>query len=333
MKIVILVDGGKGIGLGHASRGLGLAHGCRQEGLKPILMGPSDQQLKTFIKQNDPDIPYVDLPSFSVEDILDSLPNDVGFLIVDSYRLSENELKKLHEAGYKIALFEDFGGSSDLVDVVINGAPNAPEIHTTTAETKFWLGAKYQILRPKFLDVQSVPIQSQVQSILITLGGDDLENLLSDILDRLHSIREQFDDSPEFHVVVGPYFVVEDPNPGFEFHSSPNNMCELMQEADLAISAGGQTLYELIRCGVPTLAICMDDDQRGNILSLQEKGCIEWIGNAGDQKLFDRLEENAISLAHNVDRRKKMRNRGQDLIDGHGAVRIARNLKQFPENL
>lgn len=35
----------------------------------------------------------------------------------------------------------------------------------------------------------------------------------------------------------------------------------LMQKADIAISAGGFTLYELCACGTPTITYCMADNQ------------------------------------------------------------------------
>jgi UDP-2,4-diacetamido-2,4,6-trideoxy-beta-L-altropyranose hydrolase len=50
-----------------------------------------------------------------------------------------------------------------------------------------------------------------------------------------------------------------------------------MLSVDLAITAGGQTTYELARCGVPMIMIEVVSNQRGNIRGFNELGipCLE----------------------------------------------------------
>ena len=47
--VAFYVDGGKGIGLGHAARGLGLAHAFKQRGFAPVFLIPADDILKAFL--------------------------------------------------------------------------------------------------------------------------------------------------------------------------------------------------------------------------------------------------------------------------------------------
>ncbi|NLV76359.1 MAG: UDP-2,4-diacetamido-2,4,6-trideoxy-beta-L-altropyranose hydrolase, partial [Tissierellia bacterium] len=46
-----------------------------------------------------------------------------------------------------------------------------------------------------------------------------------------------------------------------KFYMNVKNMKNLMINNDLAISAGGNTLYELCACGIPTIAIIIADNQ------------------------------------------------------------------------
>ena len=45
-----------------------------------------------------------------------------------------------------------------------------------------------------------------------------------------------------------------------------------MLSVDLAITAGGQTTYELARCGVPMIMIEVVSNQQGNIRGFNELG-------------------------------------------------------------
>ena len=55
---------------------------------------------------------------------------------------------------------------------------------------------------------------------------------------------------------------------------------------DLAISASGQTLYELACIGVPTIAIGIIDNQKNNIKNWINQGFIEYAGCWNDESYF-----------------------------------------------
>ena len=62
-------------------------------------------------------------------------------------------------------------------------------------------------------------------------------------------------------------------------------MLEAMESTDLAISSAGQTLYELARVGVPTIAVGVVDNQINNIKNWQKQGFIEFAGFWDDEDL------------------------------------------------
>ncbi len=63
-------------------------------------------------------------------------------------------------------------------------------------------------------------------------------------------------------------------------------MKNLMINNDLAISAGGNTLYELCACGIPTIAIIIADNQRKFVQVIHRKTGIDYIDLEGKNFKF-----------------------------------------------
>jgi len=100
-----------------------------------------------------------------------------------------------------------------------------------------------------------------------------------------------------------------------------------MLQADLAISAGGQTLYELLCVGCPTVAIEVALNQRKQLQALVELGCLHTICDGADNNVLPSLAKSVHFLLSDYQLRSKMSNLGQQLLDGQGALRVADLLK------
>ncbi|MDP8298861.1 MAG: glycosyltransferase, partial [Candidatus Tantalella remota] len=98
-------------------------------------------------------------------------------------------------------------------------------------------------------------------------------------------------------------------------------MLELMFDADICISAGGQTLYELARVGVPTVCVCFADNQRNNIKGLVDGGFLEYVGDVTDDDIVVKVER-GINILENMETRKERSLAGRSLVPGNGAVNI-----------
>ena len=96
-----------------------------------------------------------------------------------------------------------------------------------------------------------------------------------------------------------------------------------MRECDIAITGGGQTLFELAATGTPSMAIRLVDNQTSNLNNLTDLGIVQWIGDAADHDLDSKLSENLALLANDKHLREKMSHQGQAYIDGQGAKRVA----------
>ena len=114
---------------------------------------------------------------------------------------------------------------------------------------------------------------------------------------------------------------------------NPGSLFDLMSRADLAISGGGQALYELACVGCPAIAVEVAPDQGGQMQVLQEDGLIRAAGKAGDPGLLPKIQEDLQRLAGDPHLRSDMARKGQERVDGKGADRVAQQFIEQTEAL
>jgi spore coat polysaccharide biosynthesis predicted glycosyltransferase SpsG len=109
------------------------------------------------------------------------------------------------------------------------------------------------------------------------MGGSDIHNLSVPLI---KSISQAYPDS-FLNIISGPFSLNKDEvmrlqSDKIDVHSSLNaeQMSDLMKQSDLAISAGGQTLYELASLAIPTIAIQVIDNQNEDIEGWLNKGLL-----------------------------------------------------------
>lgn len=138
-----------------------------------------------------------------------------------------------------------------------------------------------------------------------------------------------------YHVIVGGGFekdIWTDPGLSDDgqvlLYDRPSDMCGIMSGCDLAVSAGGSTLYELAACGIPTVAFAYADNQLLHIRALERQGLLRYIGyhdRLDGQKLIGHI----LYLMGHPDIRKKISAEQRALVDGKGCDRIVEKIEQY----
>ena len=130
------------------------------------------------------------------------------------------------------------------------------------------------------------------------------------------------------NVIIGSAFQnakeiddLKDKKTNLIYSPDAEKMKRIMIESDLAISAGGQTLYELLRTGTPTIGICIVDNQEMGLKNWKRVGCLEYLGWYDQKHLLDRLKR-AISKLLMVNERRKRSRIGRKYLDGKGPSRV-----------
>jgi UDP-2,4-diacetamido-2,4,6-trideoxy-beta-L-altropyranose hydrolase len=207
--------------------------------------------------------------------ILKEQPAD--WMIVDHYGLSIVWQGLVRQQVEHIVAIDDLANRRHDANIILDcGLANTPEDYAKLNNRKglYLTGPSYALLRPEFR-TKRLWLEQHLKSynhknlrILVNLGGIDKDNLTGTVLEILS--RSQQRQHLSVTVVMGinaPWkkSVVE-LSKKLPFHSTvlinTNNMADLMVEHDLAIGAAGSTAWERCCLGLPTIMICMADNQK-----------------------------------------------------------------------
>ena len=252
-------------------------------------------------------------------------------ILVDSYHVTEAYLEGLQEFG-KVILLDDMEKKAFPVDAVINYNAFAQEGHYKDLyqgrRTGCYVGSSYVPVRPQFLQV-TYEVQDIVKNVLITTGGGDSENIAAGVLQAIWNPDWQY------HVVIGrfhPAFAAwkqwEQQYPQIQVHHDVKNMAELMAQCDLAVTAGGTTIYELAAIGVPFLCFSYAENQEALTRYIGEQEIAGYCGAYHLEKdaTLARMKKLAQEAGMDLGLRKVMYQKERTMIDGKGAERLAEML-------
>jgi len=257
---------------------------------------------------------------------------DISMVIVDHYRGNACYQKALLENGLRWAQFDGAVNSPLWANWVINTSPQACESEYKSRcrrnDIHFLLGPQYAILRPEFAKCRRrLFFRKTVGKILLTFGGGDdrgatifcLNALSSNIIGcevvvcassynpRVAGIRSWV----KRHVSV-PVTILED----------CGNLAKVMADSDIAVTAGGTTVFETSAMGVPGLVIQIAKNQAVISKSWEDAGVVFNLGSLKGLTQA-RFGSSIKKIICDVKRRKQMRLAGMNLVDGLGAGRLA----------
>ncbi|EDP74909.1 glycosyltransferase [Hydrogenivirga sp. 128-5-R1-1] len=327
MKVLILTEGGKEIGFGHVTRMYAICQAFEEVGVRPYMIIKGDASIGSVLGDANWDIfDWISDPS-GVKDRF----GGVDILLIDSYLAPREVYEYLSKMAKVPAYYDDFGGIEYPCGVVINGNIHAELIdYPESACVRYLRGVKYLPMRKEFWEVEDKEISNELSSVLVTFGGEDLRGMTPLVLSIL---TKHFKDYRKF-VVIGKGFkedtikeveALSDSRTELVFHPNAGKMKELMLKADIAISAAGQTLYELARVGVPTVGVVVADNQELQAQVFKDKGFLADLLYWNDKRSELKLEESICRLEQ-YEIRARLSSIGKLLVDGKGVRRITSNL-------
>ena len=323
MNVYIITEGGKNIGFGHITRCKSIYQAFRERNINPLFIVNGDQSVTDLID----DTNYKIFNWISEKDELYRLLENSDIAIIDSYLASYGTYKNISNLTRTPVYIDDNNRLEYPSGTVVNGSIYAEELDYPENENiNYLLGIKYFPLRKAFWNVPKKKINSEIESIMITFGGDDLRELTPQVIKiARHSVP-----NVNINVVIGKGFseknIVkiknkENENIRLNYNLSAKDMKNLMIESDIAISGCGQTLYELAATGTPTIGIGIAENQMNNITSWVDKGFIEYAGFWNDQVLEDKLQEK-INILSKYKQRNKKYVIGKENISGNNSINI-----------
>ncbi|MFA6082399.1 MAG: UDP-2,4-diacetamido-2,4,6-trideoxy-beta-L-altropyranose hydrolase [Patescibacteria group bacterium] len=323
-KIYIVTEGGGDIGYGHLMRCLSLCQAFAEKNIAPVMLIDSDG---AKVKLNQ--FPNAEMLAWHKNlDLLYNHIKDADVVIVDSLLAPESLWTDIHNYCKVAVLLDDFIRRKHVKGVVVDWTVLADQkfYQEQNHDVTYLLGTKYTALRQEFWDIPPKQISPTLTNILVTFGGSDVANMTPLVVELLKSHYPHAD----VKVIIGPGFTNLKEIEGLAYLScelimqpSASEMVKLMLWADVCISAGGQTFYELARVGTPTIGVQVADNQRDDVSGWTATGFLQFAGEADDPNIKQEIANQLDHLA-NFELREKVSKIGQTQIDGQGARRLVK---------
>lgn len=249
-EIILRVDGGAHIGLGHLVRSLALAQ---------IL---EDYFSITFVVKEAP--PFFSksllLKGFSYQQVtaehdwLERLtPQQV--VVLDGYHFSTALQRSVRQIGAELVCIDDLHDRPFEADLIINHSPGVTRAdYTVMTHTRFALGPDYALLRPAFLNATHISRKiDTIESMMICFGGADVNNLTKLVLAWAVTKKQL----KKIVVVTGAAYryqsslmsLRQEVKVEYYNNVAEQMMANLMLQLDVAVVPSSSVLLELIACG------------------------------------------------------------------------------------
>lgn len=337
MKIAIRADASPGIGTGHFMRCLALTQGLKDNGDEVVFITHCEgtgfleriekEKIRTYI---------IDNPDDENETGIILEKENADWVVLDGYHFGPVYQKKVKENGHKLLVIDDHAVHGYyFADVILNQNYGAEGFHYNAGpDTKFLLGTGYALLRREFLrhaDYRK-EISDTANKILVTMGGSDIGNHTFKAVQAINLISSPL----EVKVVIGgsnPHYetILKETGKGihrFDILRSVENMAPLMIWADIALSAGGSTCWEMAFMGLPALLCIVADNQENMVKTLDRDGIFKSLG------WIDKIDKKEISAAllltiHDKIKRSEVNRKSRTIVDGFGVKRLRDELNVF----
>ncbi len=258
-KIVFRVDGDHDIGLGHIYRALTLANRLVFHHNIYFVMDKSKELGIQKVCEY-----YYPLCLFSNEAEMFSVLNEINpdIVINDILDTGLDYMQKLRSNGHFVVNFEDLGEGSEGAHIVINALYE----NSYPADNHYY-GYRYECLRDEFYIFPPKKPESVVNTILVTFGGTDPNNLTRRTLEALEQLGLK---DIMTKVILGKgyrpkeqlfEYVSDLRRDGFQIDVKENVrlMAKEMSEADILITSIGRTIYEIACMGTPCISLSQNE--------------------------------------------------------------------------
>jgi UDP-2,4-diacetamido-2,4,6-trideoxy-beta-L-altropyranose hydrolase len=336
-KLLIRVDAYSAIGTGHLMRCIALAGGWKQAGGKAlfVIYSESEKLIGRIRKEGFPVRP-LDRPGKMRETLRIIKDEDPDWIALDGYHFDSKYQKAIKEKNFKLLVIDDYAHLPHYyADIILNQNYGAEKFsYVKEPYTRLLLGTDYVLLRKEFLKYRGHKraIPDIAKKLLITLGGADPGNHTLKVMRAVNLIERPL----RVKVVVGAS------NPNFdsikteagrgrhkiEILKGVEDMAPLMAWADVAVSAGGTTVWELAFMGVPTLLCIVAENQEGAVNTLAKSGfpSAGWVKQADFKDISEALKQ----VLYNKVMRKSISEKGKSIVDGLGANRTVTEMTKRP---
>lgn len=343
--VLFRVAGGPRLGFGHIVRAISLAKAMQVKARLSVRGTSETTRVATRMGAS------VDEEGFAT--VLET--GDVKLVVIDDPHVetAEAALIAARRHGVPVASIHDLGLAPIASDLAIDGSlahsvtqPQSAEARRSWPAGELLLGPRYMVLDPALL--QEIAAHRRVlapgtrelsegRRVMVSLGGGPR---LEAGLTIARAIAEAYADT---RVTLATGFTarashIATGHPRVRLLESPGVLrCELAR-ADVAVLAGGVTLYESAALGVPAVAVAVVPAQWPTVRAFDRIGAARAAGllhtssRERPLRVIARVVRAVGELLANDEALATMAMTAREHVDGRGAIRVATALKKLMEH-
>ena len=336
-RLLIRADAGPRVGTGHIMRTLALGQAWKRDGGQvTFVCGQLPGALIKRIEQSGFQVFQIQNYNCDGADAKDTQEIisvvQPQWIVLDGYRFGNQYQRTVRNSASKLLVIDDYGHAShENADVILNQNSYASRKDYGDRQARVLAGSQFALLRNEFVcsansSIETKRIPAEARRILVTFGGADADNWT---LKALQAIDDLGKKRLIVDCVVGACYAhtaelemfKKTTKLSLRLHRNVDRMDLLMMRADLAVTAGGSTCYELSRCGVPSIVASIAENEQGAMISVDE---VDGNGQPSLKLNGSLLKKALKKLISHSEQRRSLSNRSMNLVDGKGAQRIIR---------
>lgn len=357
--LAIRVDGNGHIGLGHVFRCLHLARALRTAGLESrfLTLESSRATIGEFLARDGFGVDIVSAPTApwqadpaaldrvvaahpfraALVDLLIPDADDADLLTNPDYRPMDvpATLAGLRKMKMPVlAISDQFDRMTIEADCVFNTCPVQDEAwyRGTSLQGRCRLGPDYYLLPESFRAQTQAPrpFGAHPAKVVVFFGGNDHRGFTGPTIKALAGLRDRI----RLCVIVGA--ATPDGQAiakglsaqGIEAHYRAPDLAPLLADAQLLLTASGNTLFDAAALGLPAIALSTRTRQRVTARYFDRQGSARDLGDL-DATAYERLADWTRELLDNPRRLDEMSAAGRRLVDGRGLERTVKDILAY----
>ncbi|HSV73297.1 MAG TPA: hypothetical protein VLH79_06010 [Chthonomonadales bacterium] len=340
VRLLYRADGGHPIGTGHLCRAVRILTALSEHGpLDAVLLTSRDEGALRIAQEAPARVemlprgtrPCGVKPRLTAAPVLEAAARHrPDVIVVDMLDTPGEAMAALAGHGRPLVTFDDRGGGRVHADLLVNVLVVDPAPQRLSHQTRLLEGPPYAVLDRVFAAArQSMPEREfgPVESVCVAMGGADAAGLTVKVARALRGVahlrRVQFCCGTAFPHRAALDAVLVDAPWVYEVYAGLPNLLDRYVAADVAMVAGGLTMYETCVTGTPAIAVCQPIDHQFELAArLADAGCMLTVGYGLDASEAS-IRGALAALAADPERRRAMSNAGRALVDGNGTERVA----------
>lgn len=320
MKVLIITEANEKIASGHLMESISLATRLADMQIEYLLLINSDmpvvwKEKLAGLKYGE----YIKSLECGMDMIIsEAISNRYDVIITDVREITNEQVHSIKKVfKNRLICIDEWGNRLLDCDYIVNNMLDQYYWNYFDSQAIVYAGPQYLMLSEELKNYHRKEkcISDKISNVVISMGGVDSKNNSKKVV----NVLKEIENIDTINVVLGGGYLFKEElmsiignDKRFFIHQNINYIYDLFENADLAVCAGGNTMYELAGIGTPMIVLPTMPHEKRNGQAFERLGLC---------RVVDEITEKTIAgFDHGM--RLEMSEKEKQLIDGMGLDRI-----------